>query len=75
MATKKEMQNLSLKLDSIHENFNKIADNIQQHKDIIETKFANMMTELDSIKKSNSYLSDKHDHLQELQEITRRLTK
>ena len=51
-------------MDSIQEHLNKIEDNIQQHKDIIETKFANMMTELDSIKKSNSYLSDKYDHLQ-----------
>ena len=64
MATKKEMQNLSLKLDSIQEHLNKIEDNIKQHKDIIETKFANMMIELDSIKKSNSYLSDKYDYLQ-----------
>ena len=64
MATKKEMQNLSLKLDSIQEHLNKIEDNIKQHKDIIETKFANMMTEQDSIKKSNSYLSDKYNYLQ-----------
>ena len=91
MAAKKEMQNLSLKLDlnkiknniiddylnkiednlikfedniKIQEHLNKFEDNIQQHKDIIETKFANMMTELDSIKKSNSHLSDKYDHLQ-----------
>ena len=64
MATKKEMQNLSLKLNSIQEHLNKIEDNIQQHKDIIETKFANMMTELDSIKKSNFCLSDKYDYLQ-----------
>ena len=68
MATKKEMENLSLKLDSIQEHLNIIEDNIQQHKDIIETKFANMMTELDSIKKSNSYLSDKYDHLQGIAE-------
>ena len=64
MATKKEIQNLSLKLDSIQDHLNNIEDNFQQHKDIIETKFANMITELDSIKKSNSYLSDKYDHLQ-----------
>ena len=57
------MQNLSLKLDSIQEHLNKIEDNIQQHKDIIEARFANMMTELDSTKKIK-FFSDKYDHLQ-----------
>ena len=66
MTAKKEMQQLNLKLDAIEEHLTKIEESMQLHKKTMEQKISNLMTELETIKNSNSFLSDQYDQLQEI---------
>ena len=66
MTAKKETQQLNLKLDAIEEHLTKIEENMQLHKNTMEQKISNLMTELETIKNSNSFLSDRYDQLQEI---------